>query len=527
MTRTCTPRRARAVVLGALVLALGVSACGSAQHLVAGDPSASRTPRSSPATSTTGPGVAGGGNGPADLASFYGQHATWSACGSYDCTTIKVPIDYSDPSGPTVTLHLKRQQATSSPDLGPLFINPGGPGGSGLNFVDQFTGEAPELLSHYDVIGFDPRGVGTSDPLQCLNNTQLDTFVSFDPDPDTPSEVSRAEQLVKQMGAACEQHSGELAAHVSTIEVARDLDIMRAVLGSPKLTYYGASYGTYIGATYAELFPTHVGKMVLDGALDPMLGADASNLGQARGFQTALDSYVADCVSHPSCPLGQDQQAALTKMHGFLQGLDQHPLPTSDPSRPLTEALGFYGVAVTLYNRDYWQYLTQALSAAFQGNGSALLLLADAYLSRNADGSYQDNSAQVIYAVNCLDHPEPLDPAQIAASVPRYDKVAPTFGSVFAWSAIGCAEWPIKPTLKPLTKFNAPGAPPIVVVGTTRDPATPYAWAKSLASELDSGVFLSRNGDGHTAFHRGNGCIDRAIDDYFLSDKVPANNTMC
>ncbi len=510
------------------------AACGSAAGLVGGGDPTSSPPSPSATTPTPTPTPSGSptptptGDVPAGLAQFYAQRANWSACGSYQCASVKVPLDYTDPGADTVDISLKKAPATSgSGKVGTLFINPGGPGGSGLDFVDYFTSKAsPQLRSAYDIVGFDPRGVGTSDPLKCVSSSQLDTFLAYDPDPDNATEARRATALVRSLGQACEAHSGPLVAHVSTIEVAKDLDILRAAVGDATLHYYGASYGTLIGATYAQLFPDHVDRMVLDGALDPQLSPQQLNLQQAAGFETALNAYVDSCVTAASCPLGTDKQQALSKIKAFLDGLDAHPIDSGDPSRPLTEALGFYGIAVTLYDKDYWSYLTNALGAAFSGDGSQLLTLADAYWSRNPGGGYQNNSAEVIYAVNCLDDPVNVSVSQIRASQARYERVAPVFGRVFAWSLLGCSNWPVKPTQPPLA-IRAAGAKPIVVVGTTRDPATPYAWAQALANQLESGVLVSRNGDGHTGFHMGNSCVDGAVDAYLVSGSVPKDGLSC
>lgn len=512
------------------VMALVAAACGSASDLVSAAaptarPTTERTASPSPTESPTqGP----TGEVPSGLELFYDQQADWESCGSsYECATVEVPLDYADPGGDTVEIELKRAPATSGGDrVGSLFINPGGPGASGLDYVDFFLSKvSPDLRAAYDVVGFDPRGVGTSDPVTCLSDDRLDTFIAYDPDPDTASEERQAVALVRELGDACQQNTGALAAHVSTIEVAKDLDILRAAVGDGRLHYYGASYGTSIGATYAELFPDKIDRMVLDGALDPQLSIEELNIEQAEGFQGALEAYVKDCVA-AGCPLGSSETEVLGGIEDFLDGLDAQPIDSGDPDRPLTEALGFYGIAVTLYNQDYWTYLTNALEAAFDGDGSQLLLLSDAYTDRNPGGGYASNSSQVNYAVNCLDHPVETDVSEIKAAEPEYEQASPVFGRVFAWSLLGCANWPIEPTLDSLS-IDGSGAPPIVVVGTTRDPATPYQWSQALADQLESGVLVSRDGDGHTGYHMGNSCVDDAIDGYLIKGKVPDDGLEC
>lgn len=517
-------------------MALVPAACGDTRGLVTqSDPTAE--PTTGPTTgSTTDPTPTGSptqqppGKVPAGLEQFYNQQADWQECGSdYECATVEVPLDYADPGGGTVDIELKKAPATSDGDrIGTLFINPGGPGGSGLDYVDFFLSEGnPELRAAYDVVGFDPRGVGTSDPVTCLSDDRLDVFIASDPDPDTATEVREAAALVRELGDACRDSSGALAAHVSTIEVAKDLDILRAAVGDKALRYYGASYGTAIGATYAELFPGDVDRMVLDGALDPQLSIQELNIQQAEGFQGALEAYVAECFGSGDCAdFGESEAEVLSRIEDFLDGLDAQPLDTGDPSRPLTQSLGFYGIAVTLYNQDYWTYLTNALQAAFDGDGSQLLLLADAYTERNPGGGYASNSVEVNYAVNCLDHPIDATVDEIEASESEYEQVSPVFGRVFAWSLLGCANWPIQPSQEPLS-IDASGAPPILVVGTTRDPATPYQWSIALSEQLESGVLVSRDGDGHTGYHMGSSCTDDAIDGYLIDGDVPQDGLEC
>jgi len=512
------------MVAVAAMAALLPAACGTSADLIGSDapttPTRSTLPESSSPTTQSADPPSG------DLQQFYGQQVAWQDCGSFECATVTVPLDYDDVTAGTVDLELRKAPATEDEPLGTLFINPGGPGGSGITYLDFFLPDAPELQSAYDIVGFDPRGVGVSDPVTCLSDGELDDFIAYDPDPDTAAEVRRATALVRKLGRACQANTGPLAGHVSTVEVAKDLDILRAVVGDQKMHYYGASYGTFIGATYAELFPDKVDRMVLDGALDPALSIKELNLQQAAGFETALNAYVDDCIAGGGCPLGEDKQAALDRIKAFLDGLDADPLESGDSDRPLTEGLGFYGIAVTLYNQDYWTILSSALAAGLAGDGSQLLQLADAYLDRGPDGTYNNNSAQVIYAVNCLDKPVDVSVPEIQASESEYEEVAPVFGRVFAWSLLGCSNWPVQSAQKPLT-IDADGAAPIVVVGTTRDPATPYQWAEALADELESGVLVSRDGDGHTGYHMGNECVDDAIDAYLVDGTVPINGLQC
>lgn len=470
----------------------------------------------------------GFGDGPPGkgLQRFYDQEVTWSDCGGGDeCASIWVPLDYKHPGGQAITIKAKRQPAgDAAKRQGSLFINPGGPGGSGIDYLD-FIGLKSQVTDVYDVVGFDPRGVGQSTPIDCISDSDLDTYVASDPTPDNKAEIQRLEQLWTHMTKGCVERSGPLLAHVSTVEAARDIDILRAVVKDKKLNYFGASYGTYLGATYAALFPTKVHRMVLDGAVDPLAKPRKAEIHQAGGFETALTAYLKYCVAQDNCPLGDNVDQARTRLQKLFKELDQHPLESSS-GRKLTEGLAFLGVIVPLYNRDNWPYETQALQSTIQGNADAMLSLADAYTERQSDGSYKSNSMEVQSAVNCLDKPEHESVKDIEAGKSDFLEESPTFGPAAMWWPYACSHWPVKAS-EPHPDYAAKGAPPIVVIGTTRDPATPYKQAVKLAKELSSGVLLSRDGDGHTAYGSGNNCIDSAVDTYLATGKPPDDGTMC
>lgn len=523
-----------------------LTGCASAQEVAdtaapstsSGPASGSTSTAPSPATNppasapTTGGSTSarpdGFGDGPPGkgLRRFYDQQVQWTGCGGGDaCTKVWVPLNYKHPNGKAITLALKRAPATNpSKRRGSLFINPGGPGGSGVDYVD-YVNLDPSVTKVYDVIGFDPRGVGRSTPVDCLSNRALDAYVASDPTPDNPAEVRAFENSWSRYIAGCQQRSGPLLAHVSTVEVARDLDVLRALVGDKKLNYFGASYGTYLGATYAALFPKNVDRMVLDGAVDPLANPHTAELNQAAGFDRALTSYLTYCVNQGNCPLGGSVDDARQRLIQLFAQIDASPLPTSS-GRQVTEGLAFLGVIVPLYSRGSWSYETAALREAVSGSGDTLLRLADIYANRLPNGSYTDNSIEVQSAVNCLDHPEHETVAQIEADRGQFLQKSPTFGAAAMWWPYACSNWPVAPS-QPQPDYSAKGAPPIVVVGTTRDPATPYQQAVNLANELDSGVLLSRNGDGHTAYSSGNTCIDTAIDTYLVTGDPPADKTMC
>lgn len=500
--------------------ALAVSACsgdGTAAPTV-GAPTSSAAAKP---TTSAAPAVA------PDLARFYRQKLAWSGCGGgFQCARLTVPIDYAQPAGGRIQLALLRLPA-SGRRMGSLVINPGGPGGSGVAYARAARAVISDnVRERYDVVGFDPRGVGDSAPLKCLTDVQTDQFVAADPTPDTPTEISSTVTLFKQLAARCKAGGGELLAHVSTRDAARDMDVLRAALGERKLTYLGKSYGTFLGATYADLFPRNVGRMVLDGVLDPALSPEQVNLGQAKGFEQATRAFVADCTTSSSCPLGSTVDGGMQRLRDLLRQLDTAPLPTGDPARPLTEGLGSLGVAVAMYDPGYWPTLREALASAFGGDGAELLRLADAYTDRNSDGHYANNQNTVIYAVNCLDRPDSGGLPAVERTVKEFSAQAPTWGAFLAWSELPCDYWPVKGTSAP-GPISASGSEPIVLVGTTRDPATPYQWAVNLSKELANGHLITYVGDGHTAYLRGSSCVDNAVDAYLLRGVVPKAGLTC
>ena len=387
----------------------------------------------------------------------------------------------------------------------------------------QFT--AP-VRAAYDIVGFDPRGTGEHDPIRCLPSDRLDAFFAADPTPDDAGEEQALLTSITELTDGCEGKSGAMLPYVSTEDTARDMDVIRAALGDEKLSYLGASYGTYLGAVYAGIFPDRVGRLVLDGALDPSLDGIETGKGQLVGFQQAFDSFVADCAKHDDCPLPPDAAAAGRRIADFYRELDANPIPTFDPARPLTEGLANLGIGEALYAPEYfWEPLRTGLGQAFGGDGSTLLQLADLYTDRKDDGSF-GNLLEANIAINCLDKGSLSTLEEASALVPDYEKLSPVFGAGFAWGTITCREWPFPPVAE-VAPIAAKGAAPILVVGTTRDPATPYVWAEALADQLDSGVLLTYDGDGHTAYNRGNACINRAVEAYLVGGAPPKDGTTC
>lgn len=514
MSRSTRSRRALAL---ASVAVLGLSACSGGGDGAADDPTSAPTSSAAPAPVPSG------------LDRFYSQKLSWSGCGGdFQCAKLTAPTDYAKPAGTTISLSLLKSPAEGDDRIGSLVINPGGPGGSGVEYArGARTVISAAVRQRYDVVGFDPRGVGTSTPLKCLSDTETDQLVAADPTPDDAAEVRSTVTLFEQLAARCKKGGGELLAHVTTRDAARDMDVLRAALGDDKLTYLGKSYGTFLGATYAELFPRNVGNMVLDGALDPALPSEQVNLGQAKGFEQATRSFVADCAKSSECPLGSDVDAGMAQLRDFLSQLDADPLPTGDPKRPLTEGLGSIGIAVVLYDENGWPVLREALAQAFAGDGAEMLRLADIYTGRTPQGTYSSNQNTVIYAVNCTDRSDPsggLD--EVERTVTDFAKQAPTWGPFLAWSQLPCDYWPVEAT-SAAAPIKAEGSGPIVVVGTTGDPATPYEWAVNLSKELADGHLVTYEGEGHTAYLRGSRCVDKAVDAYLLRGEVPKEGLRC
>jgi pimeloyl-ACP methyl ester carboxylesterase len=384
------------------------------------------------------------------------------------------------------------------------------------------------VRARYDMVAVDPRGVAGSEPVECLTGRQMDTYTQTDLTPDDRRETDKLVAAYKRFAEGCGKRAARLLRHVSTVEAARDMDILRAVLGDEKLTYVGASYGTFLGATYAELFPERVGRLVLDGALDPSLPARRLNQEQTAGFDTAFQAFAKDCVGRKDCVLGSTPTRVGENLRAFFARLDARPLRTGDADgRRLGESLATTGVIAAMYDEGAWPRLRQALSEAVRkGDGAGLLALSDSYFERGPGGTYS-NLMYANAAVNCLDLPAAYNsPAEVERALPQFEKASPVFGRALAWSSLNCAYWPVRATGGP-HRIEAKGAAPIVVVGTTRDPATPYRWARGLASQLSSARLLTYDGDGHTAYGRGSACVDTAINAYLLRGAPPMDGKRC
>lgn len=494
---------------------------------------------------------------PAGLEAFYSQELDWRDCearpdqeaakvAGMKCAKAKVPLDYQDPAGATIELSLSKRPATGQ-SIGSLFINPGGPGGSGTDLAVSTKGYFSDtLLASYDVIGFDPRGVKTSAAVACLSDAERDTTragevveelkgteadVPATTEPASQESLKAAEKQTSWLSRRCAERTvpSGLLDHVDTVSAARDLDVLRAAVGAPVLTYLGFSYGTYLGATYADLFPGNVGRMVLDGALDPSLSGREVVLGQAAGFEAALRAFVEDCQKGKACPLKGDVDAGVRQVQHLLESVRTAPLRTTDPQRPLTEALASSAIINVLYQSEAWRVLSQGLDQAMnQQDGTVLLFVADTVASRNADGTYTGNGSEAILAVNCLDYPVEGDAHSWLQEAQELQAVSPTFGRYLVFTDATCQAWG-RPSSRERTPIRAEGAPTVLVVGTTGDPATPYQWSQALSSQLASARLLTWEGQGHTAYGRKDAgpCVMNTVDAYLLAGTLPEDGKTC
>jgi len=482
-------------------------------------------PASSSTSTPTGESVA------AELERFYGQVLEWSTCGdALQCATAIAPVDWEDPDGDTIELALVRQTARGNNRIGSLLVNPGGPGGSGFDFiadsVDYATSEA--LQSQFDVVGFDPRGVNRSTPVSCYSDpAELDEYIySITPGERGSDEwIAASTEASAQFAQRCSEETGPLLGFVDTPSAARDLDMLRAALGDTTLNFLGYSYGTLLGQVYAEIFPDKTGRLVLDGAVDPAASEFEATKAQAQGFEGALDAFLQDCAGASDCPFtgSVDQSRALIRT--LLDRLDASPLNNVD-GRELGSATMFTAIILPLYSQDNWAYLRQLFTTVMQGDASIAFDLADSYNGRGPDGNYLENQTEAFIAINCLDARQPADNARMREQAAELAIAAPIFGPQMSYGDPGCATWPVE-AKRERVAIAAPGAADMLVIGTTNDPATPYEWAEKVADNLDSGHLITYNGEGHTAYNKSNACVNSAVEDFLLKGVVPGADPNC
>jgi pimeloyl-ACP methyl ester carboxylesterase len=442
-----------------------------------------------------------------------------------DCGSIKVPQDWQHPNdGKTFDLALIRVRNDSQSNrIGSLLVNPGGPGASGVELAVELTQELPNAITHrFDLIGFDPRGVGHSTEVQCISAKNQDKLYAETPDPVSAAQFNSIVTDTKQAETACGTKYGAKLSLFSTEQAARDMEAIRGAVGDPKLTYLGYSYGTLLGAVYAQLFPTKIRAMVLDGAVDPLQSAVARSEAQAGGFELAFGDFVTWCKANASqCPIWKNPRTAVTNA---IAAAGRAPLTNAD-GRKVTDGWVYYGIISAMYSQHLWPILGQAIAQLGQHNSRLIMALADQYVERDASGNYS-NLLDANLAVNCADFATEPTVAQVRQLQSQWRTKYPLFGASAAVGLLSCAtgEWPGKDDPYPTGK--ALGAPPILVIGTTNDPATPYAGTKKLANMLGVGEVLTWQGEGHTAYPQ-TPCITNAVDSYLLDLKTPPKNTVC
>ncbi|MFG2116527.1 alpha/beta hydrolase [Streptomyces sp. NPDC048718] len=487
-------------------------------------------------------------NGPTGLDRLAAQKLEWAPClppnqdegggpapsplpggGSWECTYLSAPLDYAKPDGGTVDLALIRAKAREQGQrIGSLIFNFGGPGGSGVTALPGFASDFEDLRSRYDLVSFDPRGVGRSKPVVCLTDAELDAYYALDFTPDDAAEERKLSDAQKKYADGCRQRSGAQLPYVGTENAARDMDLMRRVLGDRQLHYFGISYGTELGGVYAHLFPRSVGRAVFDAVVDPKAGVVGGGLGQARGFQLALDNFAQDCLNRADqCVLPGTSVAEIERfITDLLAALDKKPIPGIG-GRDLTETQATNGIAQSLYSKEFWPYLEQGLDEADGGNGALLLALSDSMNGRDQNGRYS-NLQSANAAINCVDYKERYTLAQARAKLPEFEKASRVFGAYMGWGLASCAHWPVPGTWQH-PNVSAPGSAPILVIGNTGDPATPYEGARSMANALGPGVGieLTYKGQGHGAYNSGNACVKTTTDGYLLEGRVPKSGTVC
>ncbi|MET9804779.1 alpha/beta hydrolase [Streptomyces sp. NPDC006368] len=447
----------------------------------------------------------------------------------WECAFMDAPLDYAKPDGDTIELALIRARASDPAGrIGSLLFNFGGPGGSGITGLPSFAKEYEHLRTRYDLVSFDPRGVGRSEGVECEDDRALDAFYALDASPDDARERETYTNALKDYATACEKNSGAALPHVGTTNAARDMDLMREVLGDDELHYFGISYGTELGGVYAHLFPERVGRVVLDAVVDPTATAEQGALAQARGFQLAFGNFAEDCVKRgEACKLPGRTVAEIQEfVIDLLARLDEKPV-TGLGERELTQSQAVNGIVQSLYSQEYWPYLEQGLDEADGGQGGLLLALSDSLNGRDQSGNY-NNLQAANAAINCVDDKARFTAEQAEAKLPEFRKASPLFGEFLGWALMGCSQWPVPGTWNH-PDVRAEGAAPIVVIGTTGDPATPYAGTRRMVESLGKGVGveITYKGERHGAYNGGDPCVRDVVNRYLLEGKVPAAGTVC
>lgn len=456
------------------------------------------------------------------------QEVKWQRCGGFECAQVRAPLDWDNPrSGEAVTLQLAMLRSTSERPRGTIFVNPGGPGASGISYLQNARDTFTDLRAAYNIASWDPRGVGASTAVQCYSDAEMDELLfgaDDSPEAGTTAWLDRVKADNQKRAQKCYENSGKLINYVSTASTVRDLDMLRGLLGDDQLHYIGLSYGTHIGALYADTFPQKAGKLVLDGAVDPAADVAEVVANQTRGFEQALESYLTACTQQRDCWFQGDVNVGKEKIKQILADVDANPIAAPD-GRFVTSSVLVTAIVRPLYSQQSWSYLSRLFTELADRKTTTALLLADSYYDRAPNGRYANNSAQAFKAINCADFVQRQpDLERMRQSAAQLAQQLPILGPYQGFSEAGCWGWPVAG--QDTGVLDAPGANPIVVVGTTGDPATPYNWAVQLAENLDSGVLVTYEGEGHVAFGDST-CVNQLVADFFLRDTVPAHQTVC
>lgn len=464
------------------------------------------------------------------LKDYYAQDVVWSNCGGGAlCAVVRAPLDWENPDkGGDVALALSMHEATGD-SQGSLFVNPGGPGASGFSFVrDNIEAVAsPEVRASFDLVGWDPRGVNFSSPISCSEtDAGLDEFFfgGFQSEAGTVERQNEKLSDSIRFGQECLEHSGDLLAFVDTGSTVRDLDLLRNLLGDEKLNYLGYSYGTLIGALYVDRYPSRVGRIVLDGPIDPDSSQFDLVLNQHRGFENALSAYLSDCGLKNACPFEGDLSAQLQQVSDLYDALAVNPLKHSD-GRVVDDGILRTAMVTALYSADSWPLLDQMFGELSSGQTEITYFLVDYYYDRD-DGKYLNNSTEAFIAINCLDYPVESDPEILKSQAAQLREAAPFTSRPSADGDLVCMNWPHQPKLRKGPVTGA-GADPIVILGTTGDPATPYNWAQALRKQLSNSILITLVGEGHLAYDEGLSCIDRPVNNFFISGELPMDGLTC
>ncbi len=450
---------------------------------------------------------------------YKSQELNWRECyDGFECSSFKVPVDYEKIDNQSFTLRALRHSALDQENkLGSILVNPGGPGGSAIFYA--FNAESilsSKINQRYDIVGFDPRGINESDEIRCLSDTEEDAFLSADASDGRAASIAALSAISKDFAEKCAKAAGSKLGHYSTLEAAKDMEILRILLNEKKLNFLGKSYGTYLGTLYAALYPESVGRMVLDGAVSPNVSMREQQLAQAVAFDKALNNFLAT-----------QKRFKLADIKRLLLEAETNPIKGAD-GRLASESIAITAIATTLYDSgDGWRNLNKMLvQAIVKQNPTEMFKQADAYNNRDSSGNYYSNQTDVSIIINCLDWEEPRTIEEMASDRGEFIKAAPIFGPYLYLATLPCKYWKSEPQLPPVPLKNI-DTTPVLVIGVTNDPATPYEWAQDLAKVFTNGKLLTLNGDGHTGHNQGNICIDLVVDSYFLTGKIGSKPLIC